>query len=202
MSIDNDDIRTREFARQRTDSLVKKLSPVAGVLVALCISLAVRLETGYPPGIEPKPFAQLLGMPAPGFDVSTLNGEIVSLEQLYGELSAQKNGPGAWLLFFTNTSCGACDATYPSLKTASKQLPVLVVGIGSRDLLAQKITQHGIAARAGCDSLKTINGMYGVRTFPSTLLLDSAGVVLSAATGVGGVDQLVAEWKSMQENAL
>ena len=62
--------------------MVLPLSAAGGLLLALCISLAVRLETGYPPGIVPEPFAHLLGQPAPGFEITGLGDGLVALHTL------------------------------------------------------------------------------------------------------------------------
>ena len=97
---------------------------VAGVLLASLVAVAARLETGYPPGITPPPFARLIGQPAPAFSLEGLQGPTVSPDDAPAGRS--------WLLFFAEASCQACDATYPALAQASERYPVIVVGAGDR----------------------------------------------------------------------
>ena len=162
----------------------------AGLLLAICISLAARLDTGYPPGIEPQPFAPLLGLPAPGFEITGLDGGSISLHTL---TTAAKNEAG--VLFFTNSACPACDATYPALKRAAAQLPVLVIGVGVEEDLRTKLAQHGLEVSAGYDSQFEVGNRYGVQVHPSTLLIDGDGVVLTAAIGERSVDRILQEWQ-------
>ena len=173
-----------EATGDKLNPMMLPLSVIAGVLVALGIGLGVRLETGAPPGLIPKPFAHLLGKPAPAFELEGTNGESVSLQSA--------NGAAAWLLFFTDTGCGACKAAYPSLKRAADQLPVVVVGIGDRQQLETRLGQ--VAVVVGYDSLHTVQEFYQVKGLPSVLLIDQHGVVQQAATGSKSVDQILAAW--------
>lgn len=171
-------------ARMEQNPLIGPLSVVAGVLLALCIGAGVRLEKGHPPGLSPKPFAHLLGKHALPFELPGLDGTIVSLKS--------GNGARAWLLYFTDSGCGACDAAYPGLKEATGRLPVVVVGTGSREQLTAKLAQHALTATVGYDSLRAVQQLYRVTAFPSALLLDQEGVVRQAATGSQSIEQVLA----------
>ena len=173
-----------EAGGAKMNPMMLPLSVVAGVLVALCIGIGVRLETGAPPGLLPTPFAHLLGKQAPAFELDGTNGELVSLQSA--------KAADAWLLFFTDTGCGACKAAYPSLKRAADQLPVVVVGIGDRQQLETRL--GNVAVAVGYDSLHTVQERYQVRGLPSALLIDKQGVVQQAATGSKSVDQVLAAW--------
>ena len=102
--------------------MVLILSALCGVLMALCISLMVRLDSGYPPALKPQPFAALLEMPAPGFALPGLNGETITLPHPGAPGLGER--PGSSLIFFTDSACKACDATYPSVRQAAEKLPV------------------------------------------------------------------------------
>ncbi len=169
--------------RAEVNPLALPLSVVAGVLLALCISVVVRLETGYPPGVPPRPFAKMLDRPAPSFEIEGLDGGPVSTRTVSGS---------EWLLFFTNSRCGACDAAYPALKKVAGELPVIVVGIGDRQVLRDKLTQNEISAMVAYDSLRTVQRMYGVHNYPSALVIDAQGVVRQGAVGSKGVEQVMA----------
>ena len=170
--------------RAEVNPLVLPLSMVAGVLMALCIGVAVRMETGYPPGAPPLPFAKLLGKPAPSFELKSLDGMQVSSQTV----SANSD----WLLFFTNSGCGACDAAYPALKKVVGQLPVIVVGIGDRQVLRDKLAQNEISAVVAYDSLRTVQRIYGVNNYPSALLIDAQGVVRQGSVGSKSIEQVIA----------
>lgn len=166
--------------------LIGPLSALTGVLVALAIGVGVRLETGSPPGLPPKPFAHLLGKPAPSFEIEGLEGRPVSLQSA--------NGAEAWLLFFTDSGCKACDATYPSLEKATRRLPVIVIGTGDRQLLKAKLAQNNISATAGYDSLQAVKQRYRLNGFPSVLLIDREGIVQKAGVGARGLEEIMAGW--------
>ena len=155
-----------------------------GILLASLVSVAARLETGYPPGITPPPFARLIGQPAPAFALDALQGGTVSSDDAPAGRS--------WLLFFADASCQACDATYPALAQASERYPVVVVGAGDRSVLQEKLDPHGLVSVTGHDRLWAVNQAYGVPGYPSVLLIDPQGVVRQGAVGTQGLEQVLA----------
>ena len=169
--------------------------------MALCISLAVRLDTGYPPGVEPKAFSHLLGLPALDFVIAGLEGQPISPDRLR-EGWVREKGVQGWILFFTNSNCKACDATYPSLREAGATLPAVIIGVGKRANLANKMAKHSISARVAFDSLGTVGQKYDVQMYPSALLISAEGIVLTAATGVRSVDRILEEWKLWEEDRI
>ena len=160
------------------------LSAVAGVLLALCVGIGVRLETGAPPGLLPKPFAHLLGKQAPAFSLPGTNGELVSLESA--------NGAEAWLLYFTDTECGACKAAYPAVERAAEVLPIVAIGTGDPSQLQANLGE--VAMAIGYDNSKTVRQLYQVSGIPSALLIDRQGVVRHAATGSKSIVDVLAAW--------
>ena len=157
---------------------------MAGGLLASLVAVAARHETGSPPGVTPPPFARLIGQPAPAFSLGGLQGATVS----------PRDAPagGAWLLFFAEASCQACDATYPALARASERYPVIVVGAGDRSVLGEKLAPHGLVPVAGHDSRWEVNQAYGVPGYPSVLLIDPQGIVRKGAVGTQGLEQVLA----------
>lgn len=158
-----------------------------GILLSLCIGVIARLDTGVPPGITPRPYAHLIGHPAPSVNVPGLSGSSVSSDSMAGR--------GPWLLFFTQSGCGACDATYDALRQATQQLPVLVIGVGSREALTEKLTQHKVVALAGFDSLGIVSDLYRVHSFPSAILVDQTGMVDDAKVGTRCLEQVLTTWQ-------
>ena len=164
--------------------MVKPVAAAAGLLLALCIGIGARLETGAPPGLPPKPFAHLLGRQAPDFTLPGLGGETVSL--------SSAGGADSWLLYFTDAACGACKAAYPLVARAAGVLPVVAVATGDPDLLQANL--GGRTAAIGHDEEQTVHRLYEVRGVPSALLIDRQGVVRHAATGSGSITEVLGAW--------
>lgn len=167
-----------------TNSAVFPLSLAAGVLLALCISVGVRLNKERAPSDHFQPYAHLLHKPAPSFEIEGLNG---------GRVSSPKDAE-TWLLYFTDSGSEACDAAYPTLKKVSQYVPVTVVGLGDRTQLTDKMGQYGIAATVGYDSLQTVPPLYQADVFPSAMLIDSEGIVRQAAIGSNGIERVVMDF--------
>lgn len=157
---------------------------ISGLLLAALVSLAVRLESGFPPRVTPSPFARLIGQPPPAFSLPGLQGATVSSEDAPAGRS--------WLLFFADATCQVCDATYPALAQASEGYPVLVVGAGDRAVLQEKLAPYGLASATGHDSLWEVNQAYGVPAYPSVLLIGPQGVVRQGAVGTQSLEQVLA----------
>lgn len=175
-----------------TNSAVFPLSLVAGVLLALCISVGVRLDNGRPPGLPFKPYAHLLHKPAPFFELEGLEG---------GRVSSQKRTE-TWLLYFTESGNQACDDAYPTLKKVAQHLPVVVVGMGHRTQLSDKMAHHGIAATVGYDSLHAVPPLYQAEVFPSAMLIDPEGIVRQAAIGSNGIERIVMDFAVKEKGGL
>ena len=155
-----------------------------GILLASLVAVAARYETGFPPGVTPRPFARLIDQPAPAFALDGLQGGTVSSDDAPAGRS--------WLLFFADATCRACDATYPALAEAAEQFPLIVVGVGDRSVLKEKLDPYGLVSVAGHDSLRAVNQAYGVPGYPSVLLIDPQGIVRKGAVGTQGLTQVLA----------
>ncbi len=168
--------------------MVKAVSAAVGLLLALCIGIGARLETGAPPGLPPKPFAHLLGRQAPDFTLPGLGGATVSL--------ASARGADAWLLYFTDAACGACKAAYPAVAKAAEVLPIVAVAAGDPDLVQAHIGEVTLAI--GHDQGQAVHRLYDVRGVPSALLIDRRGVVRHAATGSRSITEVLAAWNESE----
>ena len=184
-----------------TDSSAKIMSALCGVVLAFCISMGVRLETGYPPGVRPPAFEHLLGKPAPWFEVPGLDGAMLSLP----DMEAVRAGavvPEPCLLFLADTASRTCDETYASLKNATDVIQVLVVATGVRKDIKTKLALNGVTAPTGYDSLASVMKAYDVHEFPGVLLVDAGGVVRAAENGTGSVERILETWSSMQQERM
>ncbi len=167
-----------------TSSAVFPLSLAAGVLLALCISAGVRLNKDRLPSQHFHYYNHLLDKPAPAFEIAGLNGGRVSSQQ----------GAETWLLYFTDSDSKACDAAYPTLKKVAQHVPVVVIGLGNRRQLSDKMAQHKSAATVGYDSLQSVPPLYQAAVFPSAMLIDSEGIVRQAAVGSNGIERIVMDF--------
>lgn len=167
-----------------TNSAVFPLSLAAGILLALCIGVGVRLNKERLPSQHFHYYDHLLDKPAPSFEIEGLNG---------GRVSSQKDAK-AWLLYFTDSGSEVCDAAYPTLKKVAQYVPVTVVGLGDRTQLSDKMAQHGITAMVGYDSLRSVPPLYQADVFPSAMLIDSEGIVRQAAIGSNGIERIVIDF--------
>lgn len=160
------------------------LSLMAGLLAALGLSLSVRLETGYPPGNPSRPFAKFLNEQAPKFATTDLDGNPVSISQI----SAEKH---IRLIYFMNPLCGGCKQISPLIQELDSRLPMLIVGLGSRNKLDEKRRELQLNSPIVHDSLKTITKLYEVSRLPSLVLIGSGGFVLGGADGAFGVERFI-----------
>ncbi len=166
-----------------TNSAIFLLSLVAGVLLALCIGMGVRLNKERFQSQHLHYYRHLLGKPAPSFETEGLNGGRVSFQ----------TGAETWLLYFTDSGSEACDAAYPTLKKVAQHvphIPIIIVGLGDRTQLSNKMAQYGIEATVGYDSLRSVPPLYQVDVFPSALLIDPKGIVRQATIGSNGIERI------------
>ena len=130
----------------------------SGILLAFLVAVAARLETGYPPGITPPPFARLIGQPAPAFALDGLQGDKVSSD----DAPAGRSG----LLFFADATCRACDATYPALAQPRSKSPWSSSVQETRPSSVRNWPRTGLVSAAGHDSLRQVIQTYGVPAYP------------------------------------
>ena len=177
-------------AQNANGRLILLMSLGCGLLVALCISVGVRLVTGHPPGIPVNPLADLIGKPVPNFEVDSLNGDRL--------IASNAMGDSPYILYFTASDCRACDATYPVLKMASASMPAFVIGVGHQQTLANKLKNHEIIATVGFDSSRAVLKTCGIIGVPTALLVNEEGVVREAAMGKPNIARMFASDLELQ----
>ena len=184
-----DSMRALLGARDKTASPVRIHTRVfvactaAGIILSLCVSLIVRPHRDKPTGAGRTPFSHLLGSNPPPFQLPSLETGTMGWS---GELVGD-----ATVLYFTDSECPACDEVYPYLKEASSRIRLLIVGVGNRDALKQKLASHGISTQAaGYDSVGRVRAMYGVRMVPSALLINAQGKIERGGQGTLSLAQI------------
>ena len=161
-------------AQNANGRLILLMSLGCGLLVALCISVGIRL-VGHAPGIPVNPLAELIGKPVPDFEVASLNED--------RQISSDAMGDSPYILYFTASDCRGCDETYPVLKAASTSLPAFVIGVGNQQTLAKKLKNYEIVATVGFDSSRAVLKTCGIIGVPTALLVNNEGIVREAAMG-------------------
>ena len=177
-------------AQNANGRLILLMSLGCGLLVALCISVGVRLVAGHAPGIPLNPLADLIGKPVPDFEVASLNGD--------RRISSDAMGDSPYILYFTASDCRGCDETYPVLKAASTSLPAFVIGVGHQQTLVRKLKNHEIVATVGFDSSRTVLKTCGISGVPTALLVNEKGIIREAAMGKSNIASMFASELKLQ----
>ena len=168
--------------------LILMMSLGCGLLVALCLSVGVRLVVGHAPGILVNPLAELIGKPVPNFEVASLDGD--------RQISSDAMGGSPYILYFTASDCRGCDETYPVLKAAS--LPAFIIGVGHQQTLDKKLKNHEIIATVGFDSSRAVLKTCGISGVPTALLVSEEGIIREAAMGKPNIARMFASEVELQ----
>ena len=133
---------------------------------------------------------ELVGKPAPDFQVTDLKGEELSLEKFRGQVV---------LLDFWATWCGPCIAEMPKVKKTYekyKNQKFQIIGIssdGSKQPLEAHIEKEGLGWIHTWDENGDLNNLYGIIGIPTIFLIDGKGIIRKASLGGFDVETAVAE---------
>ena len=149
---------------------------ITGMAVCLIVAL-VGTGSAAAPDILPVAVREVvkLGEPAPNFQLTDLNGRLVTLSELRGKVV---------LLNFWATWCGPCRVEMPAMeqlyrKFLRKDFEILAV---STDVQGEAVTRPFQQAKRLTfpilhDADYRVGLMYGARSLPMTFLVDQQGVV-------------------------
>lgn len=159
------------------------------VAVAVLVPLGVLVWTLAAGGDEDAGRASGLldvGVDAPGFTLTSLDGEEVSLADHAGE---------PVVLTFLASWCGPCDDEVPVLQEALDDRPgefaVLGVLFGDQpDRARAFLAEHGATFPALDDVGLEVAGRYGVRQIPVTFFVDEDGTIVDRVFGITSRDAL------------
>ena len=162
-----------------TQKGLRLVAVVAVILVAVVLLIALNPFNAEGPGV---------GQVAPDFTLSATTGGTFTL-------SAYRGTPV--LLEFMDVDCPACqveaqDGLSPLFTTYGASVRFLSVDVnfvGAPDTVARIEAfraQYNTPWLYGLDSARTIQGAYGVRSTPTTFVLDRNGVVLNVFVGIAG----------------
>lgn len=128
------------------------------------------------------------GGTAPPFTLMSTTGQRVALEDFAGQ---------PVILNFWATWCGPCKAELPQLnKFAAEHPDVALIGValdsGTLPVLKRAQAELGIEFDV-LRGNKGVQAQYGVKTIPTTFLVDASGVIQESHVGVVSARQL-ARW--------
>ena len=114
------------------------------------------------------------GSPAPAFEVPSVSGDTISLEQLRGSEA---------LLVFSDPDCGPCEVLAADLARWHRNLgddapPVVMISRGKREMNRRKVEEHGIAFPVGMQPAWKVSKAYGIFSTPVGFLIDENGVIV------------------------
>ncbi|MCK4362602.1 MAG: redoxin domain-containing protein [Dehalococcoidia bacterium] len=136
----------------------------------IVLSLLVALATSSCGGSTAAPE---VGAQAPGFTISTLDGETVTLNELRGQ---------PVLLNFWATWCGYCRYQMPFLKAAfeekGQEMNFIAINIGEDiDKVQQYAEAEGLGFTVAVDSEGDVVSAYKITSIPATFFIDEQGVI-------------------------
>jgi peroxiredoxin len=114
------------------------------------------------------------GSPAPAFEVPSVSGDKISLEQLRGSEA---------LIVFTDPECGPCEVLAADLARWHRNLgddapPVVMISRGKREMNRRKVEEHGIEFPVGMQPAWKVSKAYGIFSTPVGFLIDENGVIV------------------------
>ncbi|MGL1892317.1 MAG: TlpA family protein disulfide reductase [Spirochaetaceae bacterium] len=117
---------------------------------------------------------------APNFTLENLEGEKVSLSDYKGKVI---------FLNFWAYWCGPCKEEMPSINnlyklTKDENIIVLTVNLGeSNEIVSNYLKSNNFQFEALLDSDQKIGALYGIRSIPTTYIIDKDGMVVGGKLG-------------------
>lgn len=203
-----DDVAKQQNAEMPDDTPRRRLPAgligLAGLALLSSLVMAALLLIG-PPGrsagggsaLTPVPDRISDGALAPGFQSETPAGEPISLEALRGR---------PVVLNFWATWCGPCRVEMPALQRASERyagdgLTILAVNaMEPADRVTGFMEELGLTFPAVLDPDGEILDLYGVRVFPTTIVVDAEGRIRAEHYGPL-TDELIDEYLALAVGA-
>lgn len=155
---------------------VKRLMALS--LFAICITL-ILLPSGCCNSTPDLPTAPKVGSLAPDFEVTTLDGETTSLQDMKGK---------PLLLLFFRTTCSACNANMPHVQSAfeerGEEVQFIAIETGSsNDSVQQYVENNGLGFTVALGRGNTVSETYNIAFIPTTFFIDSRGVIQGKQVG-------------------
>jgi DsbE subfamily thiol:disulfide oxidoreductase len=171
-------------ARQRNRWLPYGAAGLIVIVVGGLLWLGMDRSSG---GSDPGP--ALRGFAAPDFELQSLSGQTVSLDDYAGQVV---------IVNLWATWCPPCRLEMPGLNrfhTAHKDQGLVVLAVNAQEAepqVASFIEEMGFTFQVLLDSQGQVISRYDVRSFPTTFVIDRQGVIQYVHTGAITVEQLQA----------
>lgn len=152
------------------------LAVIAGICLVCCVVVGVAAVFGVPALLQwaglqsPQPLQ--VGAPAPDFELTALDGEVIGLSQLQGQ---------PVLLVFSATWCPACRAEAPLVQKVHEEHPELMVLLvdfdESADVVQEFADEIGITHTILLDRGGRVSRLYHVYAIPTSFFIDTDGIL-------------------------
>ena len=148
-----------------------QLAIITGMLGALS------LQCSAPLGAD----GQLVGQPAPAFELRDLEGHRVSLDQLRGKIV---------MLDFWATWCGPCQISMPIMdrlqKEFSSDVVLLAINVMEpEETVREYVSRQNLRSKVLLDLEGNVGEEYGSDAIPMQVIIDRHGVVQRVNVGLG-----------------
>jgi peroxiredoxin len=156
---------------------------------------AILLPSGCCNSTPDLPVAPKVGSLAPDFEVTTIDGATVSLQDLKGK---------PILLLFWRTTCSACNANMPHVQAAfeerGEEVHFIAIETGSSsDSVQQYVENNGLGFTVGLGGGNTAPETYNIAFIPTTFFIDSRGVIQGKQVGAySSAEALLAAMEDLQ----
>jgi peroxiredoxin len=120
-----------------------------------------------------------IGQPAPDFLFETAPGRQITLRKVQGR--------AVRLVFWNSTSRPSLDAVRQAQSAAQKSGAPIVLAINdgeSPEAVKRAVDANGLSVTVVTDPRRRITSAYGVSVWPTTVLIDAAGLVRSLQYGL------------------
>src|SRR5690554_1229217 len=134
------------------------------------------------------------GNVAPNFELETLNGEVVTLEDFHGEKI---------MLNFWATWCPPCRAEMPDMQKVYEDhdVTILAVNLTQTETNLQTVEtfvdDFGLTFPILLDTKTEVADLYGIQPVPTSFLIDTEGRIANIAIGPMNEDMLIQRFKEM-----
>lgn len=193
-----------QAAARRSLTARERIYAAVGVLVALALIGTVWVITGRNNGVSSQAMGEV-NRPAPTFNLTTLDGGSVSLDQYRGQVV---------LVNFWGTWCEPCKRELPALEQAHKQLGdqgLAVVGVNlTDDELAQGTSEEQIKAfldqfsvtyPIALDRQGEVTNAFRVFPLPTSFFIDVQGRIRYVHVGELTLDDVTARFTELKQEA-
>ncbi|WP_449622834.1 TlpA disulfide reductase family protein [Robertmurraya sp. Marseille-Q9965] len=130
---------------------------------------------------------------APSFELTTLNGENITLEDLKGKRV---------LLNFWATWCPPCKEEMPDMQKMYEEYKdedVVIAGVNvtstekNREDVQEFVQEHQLTFPILMDEIGEVTHQYEILSFPTTYFIDSDGIIRSKVIGALSKEKMYAE---------